>query len=329
MLLLATGSRYITAAGKRYARRVVQRVRELGGSVIVGDAQGIDEVVMHECDKLGVRCTVVGAYNRLRRRTRSCKAVTVPGSYTQRDRYMAEQCDLCLAIWNGESRGTKKTHDYAVELGKTAWLKIFPQRGLAGVRGPANKGVSKVKTVQLYTDGACSGNPGPGGWAAILRWNSHERVLSGGELDTTNNRMELTAVIEGLAALRKPCRVTVYTDSQYVVGVMAMGWKRKANRDLLFDLDALCAAHEVTFRHVRGHNGHPINERCDRIACQERDKAKASVPNSTGAQHTVHDGPASNGLFGYDCYEVLDIRPRTHRLPSGYEQLPDMIADMA
>jgi len=130
------------------------------------------------------------------------------------------------------------------------------------------------KHVEMYTDGACSGNPGPGGWCAILCWNDREKVLSGGEPNTTNNRMELAAVIEGLAALKEPCRVTVYTDSQYIVGVMAQGWKRKANHDLLSDLDALCAVHEVTFEHVRGHNGHPLNERADRIARKERDKAR-------------------------------------------------------
>ena len=90
-----------------------------------------------------------------------------------------------------------------------------------------------MKHVRLYTDGACSGNPGPGGWCAILQWRGHERVVSGGEPNTTNNRMELIAIIEGLRALKEPCRVTVSTDSQYVIGVMAKGWKRKANLDLL------------------------------------------------------------------------------------------------
>jgi ribonuclease HI len=133
---------------------------------------------------------------------------------------------------------------------------------------------TELKHIELYTDGACSGNPGPGGWCAILRYDGHERVLRGGERQTTGNRMEMTAVIEGLFALQAPCQVTVFTDSQYVIGVMALGWKRKANRDLLLDLDALCAAHDVTFQHVRGHAGHPLNERCDRLACRERDRAK-------------------------------------------------------
>ncbi len=134
-----------------------------------------------------------------------------------------------------------------------------------------------MKGATLYTDGACSGNPGPGGWCAILRYNGHERIIRGGEAHTTNNRMEITAVIEGLVALEEPCQVTVFTDSQYVIGVASLGGKRRANLDLLFDLDALRAAHEVAFQHVRGHAGHPLNERCDRIARQERDEAKRKV----------------------------------------------------
>ena len=137
-----------------------------------------------------------------------------------------------------------------------------------------------MKDATLYTDGACSGNPGPGGWCAILRHDGHERVVRGGEAHTTNNRMEITAVIEGLIALEEPCQVTVFTDSQYVIGVASLGWKRRANLNLLFDLDALCAAHEVTFEHVRGHDGHPFNERCDHIACEERDKAKRAASHN-------------------------------------------------
>ncbi len=126
-LLLVTGSRSISEGGRSYARRVVQRVKEIGGSIVVGDASGIDEVVMQECHRLGVACTVVGAYSRLRRRTPSCKVVQRRSSYIQRDKYMAKQCDSCLAIWNGSSRGTKATYDFAVELGKTAWLKTFKE----------------------------------------------------------------------------------------------------------------------------------------------------------------------------------------------------------
>ena len=134
-----------------------------------------------------------------------------------------------------------------------------------------------MKQVTIFTDGACSGNPGPGGWGAILRYGSVESERSGGEASTTNNRMELTAAIEGLAALKYPCRVDLYSDSTYLVdGVtkgwarswQATGWKRgKAkNPDLWERLLELLDVHEVTFHWVRGHAGHPENERCDALA---------------------------------------------------------------
>ena len=136
-------------------------------------------------------------------------------------------------------------------------------------------------TVELFTDGACSGNPGPGGWGAILRWRDTERELFGGEPATTNNRMELLAVIEGLRALKKPCRVAVYTDSQYVQKGMTQwleGWKAKnfkvkgggfrPNHDLWRALDALAATHDVAWHWVKGHAGHVENERADALARQ-------------------------------------------------------------
>lgn len=137
--------------------------------------------------------------------------------------------------------------------------------------------------VLLFTDGACSGNPGPGGWGAILRCGEHERELSGGEARTTNNRMELTAVIEGLRALRRPCHVTLTTDSRYVAdavikrwvyGWQRAGWVRKGrepvpNADLWLELLPLLETHKVEWNWVRGHNGHPENERCDRLAVAE------------------------------------------------------------
>jgi len=135
--------------------------------------------------------------------------------------------------------------------------------------------------VELYTDGACSGNPGPGGWGLILRWRDEEKELFGGEPETTNNRMELLAVIEGLKALKKPCNVTVYTDSQYVQKGMTewlAGWKAKdfkvkgggyrVNHDLWRELDALAGKHSVTWQWVKGHAGHPENERADALARQ-------------------------------------------------------------
>lgn len=134
-------------------------------------------------------------------------------------------------------------------------------------------------SVEIYTDGACSGNPGPGGWGAILRWNGHEKELSGGEEETTNNRMEMMAVIKSLEALTKPSSVDLYTDSKYVMqgitewmaGWKAKGWKTASkkpvkNQDLWQEIDALVQTHNVTFHWVKGHAGHPDNERADQLA---------------------------------------------------------------
>jgi ribonuclease HI len=137
-----------------------------------------------------------------------------------------------------------------------------------------------LSDVQLFTDGACSGNPGPGGWGAILRSGGHEKELSGGEAQTTNNRMELMAVIEGLRALRKPTPVTIYTDSKYVMdgasswlaGWKKRGWKTAAkepvkNEDLWRALDDEMRRHPlVAWQWVRGHSGHAENERADQLA---------------------------------------------------------------
>ena len=143
-----------------------------------------------------------------------------------------------------------------------------------------------MKKVQLFTDGACSGNPGAGGWAAILRYGTREKELCGGEEHTTNNRMELTAVIEGLKALNERCEVLVTTDSQYVVNGIEKGWAanwkrngwRKAdkkpalNADLWDILLSLITLHQVSFRWVHGHQGHPENERCDALAVAQYQK---------------------------------------------------------
>ncbi len=136
-----------------------------------------------------------------------------------------------------------------------------------------------MDVVDLYTDGACSGNPGPGGWGALLSCRGTERELSGGEPATTNNRMELMAVISGLSTLKKPCRVTVHTDSQYVRNGMTTwikGWKKNGfrtasgapvkNEDLWRELDRLSQIHEVVWKWVRGHDGHVENERVDALA---------------------------------------------------------------
>ena len=132
--------------------------------------------------------------------------------------------------------------------------------------------------VTIYTDGSCFGNPGPGGWGVILRYGKHARELSGGESDTTNNRMELRAALEGLRALKEPCKVTLYTDSEYLkkgITEWLPNWKRRnwrrkggklANVDLWMKLDEEMAHHEVQWRWVRGHAGHPMNERVDALA---------------------------------------------------------------
>lgn len=142
------------------------------------------------------------------------------------------------------------------------------------------------KKVLIYTDGACSGNPGPGGWGAVLRYGTTERELSGGEKNTTNNRMELTAVIKALGALKEPCEVTVYSDSKYVVDAIEKGWakswrsrgwvksdkKPALNSDLWQQLLDELERHTVNFVWVKGHNEHPENERCDRLAVAESKK---------------------------------------------------------
>ncbi len=139
---------------------------------------------------------------------------------------------------------------------------------------------SDLSRVTIYTDGACEPNPGPGGWAAILRSGGHEKILTGGEPDTTNNRMELTAAIRALQALKRPCQVDLFTDSEYLKrGITEWlpnwrrrNWKRKggtlANVDLWQALDAAIGRHQIAWHWVRGHAGEADNERVDRLACQ-------------------------------------------------------------
>ncbi len=143
-----------------------------------------------------------------------------------------------------------------------------------------------TKEVNIYTDGACSGNPGPGGYGVILKYKGKEKELSGGETHTTNNRMELTGVIVGLAALKEPCKVNLYTDSKYIVDAVNKGWAKKwkannwkrnakekaLNTDLWEKLLDLIDKHQVDFNWVKGHAGHPENERCDKLAVIQRDK---------------------------------------------------------
>ena len=142
-----------------------------------------------------------------------------------------------------------------------------------------------IKKGEIFTDGACSGNPGPGGYGVILRFGEHTKELSGGEHETTNNRMELTGVITGLSALKEPCEVTLTTDSKYVVDSITKGWvygwqkkgwiksdkKPALNVDLWKQLLPLLEKHKVNFVWVKGHAGHPENERCDQLAVIQRD----------------------------------------------------------
>lgn len=143
-----------------------------------------------------------------------------------------------------------------------------------------------MKRIELFTDGACKGNPGPGGWCAILRYNGVEKMISGGEKDTTNNRMELSAVLFGLKALKEPCHVTLQSDSKYVLDSLSKGWvygwKKKGwkksdgkpalNVDLWQQLLTEIARHEVEYIWIKGHAGHPENERCDAQAVKESEK---------------------------------------------------------
>ena len=146
-----------------------------------------------------------------------------------------------------------------------------------------------MKQVSIYTDGACSGNPGPGGWAAILIYQGREKALSGGERETTNNRMELTAVIAALEALKEPCQAELWSDSRYVVDALEKGWARAwqakgwmrnkkepaLNPDLWERLLELTEAHELRCHWVKGHADNPYNNRCDAMAVAERDRYAA------------------------------------------------------
>lgn len=148
-----------------------------------------------------------------------------------------------------------------------------------------------LKKVEIFTDGACLGNPGPGGWGAILRYNGREKEISGGDASTTNNRMELSAVIESLSLLKEPCCVILCSDSKYVCDAISKGWAKKwrsngwkrsgnslaLNIDLWEKLLPLVDKHSLSIIWVKGHAGHPENERCDELAVQAATKAKLDV----------------------------------------------------
>jgi ribonuclease HI len=147
-----------------------------------------------------------------------------------------------------------------------------------------------VKLVTIYSDGACEGNPGPGGWAAVLQYGEVQKEVFGGDIATTNNRMEITGAVEALKRLKEPCEVQMYTDSEYLkngAAVWIFAWKRKnwrkgqkpiKNADLWQELDKEASRHKVTWNWVRGHSGNPLNERCDRLAVAEIAKIKKSLP---------------------------------------------------
>jgi len=145
-----------------------------------------------------------------------------------------------------------------------------------------------MKAVSLFTDGSCQGNPGPGGWAVLIvfvdaRGTRHERLLTGSVPRTTNNRMELTAALEGLLALKEPCQVQLHTDSTYVITV-ATGGRVRTNDDLVARLRAAAASHQVTWLHVSGHTGHPENERVNRAAQRAAAAARAQSTPSEAHQ---------------------------------------------
>jgi len=188
----------------------------------------------------------------------------------------------------------------------------------------------ELSEVEVFTDGACRGNPGPGGWAAILRYRGTEKDLSGFAPDTTNNRMEMTAAIAGLEALKRPCRVRLYSDSQYLrdgITKWINGWKRRGwltanqqqvkNIDLWQRLDAAAAPHDVTWIWVRGHSGHPENERADALArarIAETGRKNQMVFTSAASEMCrpagVSSGRAARGTRG-----ARAVDPRAERRP--------------
>lgn len=180
----------------------------------------------------------------------------------------ARQDNRLITMWNetgGKPAQVKKTQNNAAEL-----VTQMVSQALAGGQ------------VVIFTDGACTGNPGPGGWAAVLRYGDHREEISGGYARTTNNRMELTACIEGLRLLQRPSSVVLFSDSRYVTQAIEKGWARRwranhwmrnatapaENPDLWEELLALCEKHQVRFVWLRGHAGHPENERCDQMAVE-------------------------------------------------------------
>jgi ribonuclease HI len=172
-----------------------------------------------------------------------------------------------------------------------------PAMGARAAGDPAPALPAGRRQVEMFTDGACRGNPGPGGWGVILRYGRHEKEVYGGEPATTNNRMELMAAIQGLESLTRPLQVRVYTDSEYlrkgitawVPGWKRGGWKTKEkkpvkNADLWMRLDSVASKHDVGWFWVKGHAGHPGNERADELACRGADEAAAAALAAAGGE---------------------------------------------
>ena len=189
-----------------------------------------------------------------------------------------------------------------------------------------------MKKLELYTDGACSGNPGPGGYAAILLFEGNEKIISGGEKESTNNRMELMAVIEGLKALNEPCEIELFTDSRYVQQAIALGWiddwekrgwKRKSgslqNPELWRELSALLKKHRLTAHWVEGHAGNEHNERADRIAVSERDKASGKAAKESAPEARAETDPRKEAA-AID-FEIKELKARLEELEAERERL--------
>ena len=185
-----------------------------------------------------------------------------------------------------------------------------------------------MKQVTIFTDGGCLGNPGPGGWAAILRYGKHERAISGGEAATTNNRMELSAAICALQTLKEPCEVIIFTDSQYLrMGITEWihSWRKRGwvtakrepvkNADLWKALDAACKPHRIDWKWLKGHAGHPENERCDALAGAEIDKIQNPTPASNWTRSSRISAKSMRSSFSS---EAATQRPISRR------RFPDM-----